>query len=177
MSDLQSRVTHVDNAVYHGGERAESDIEIICMHATGGDSFASSMEWLNRPNSDHPASYNYGIDRDGSITRMLPVTVIAYAQGDSAWPSPARYPPGNGGKSINHRTLAIAWANKDDGEELSDEQIESGLWLCRFWMERLPLPPSCVIGHYECSPGRKVDPRSAMAMREWRQMLAEVIIQ
>lgn len=193
---IQSRqhlVTRVDYARYHGAERPLSAIELIVMHATGGDSFASSREWVNREHDietnrhgvkvpvpvKSKASYNYGIDRDGSITRMLPATTIAYAQGDSAWPNPLRHPPGNGGHSVNARALAIAWANDDKGEDLTEEQVESGLWLCLTFMQHpeIEVSPSKVVGHYEVSPGRKVDPRPAMPMREWRQMLATTRIE
>lgn len=193
---IQSRqhlVERIDYARYHGAERELSSIELICMHATGGaHSFAISREWLNRVDDGkdkaHPgqrlplsakASYNYGIERDGRIERMLPPTIVAYSQGDSAWPNPKMYPPGNGGHSINAKTLSIAWANDDKGEPLTEEQVDSALWLCLTYMQHseILIGPSRVIGHYECSPGRKPDPKAAMDMRTWRQMLADARIE
>lgn len=182
----QHLVTRVDYARYHGAERELESIEVLAMHATAGaHSFEISRGWLNRQwDEDYPdehrplaakkhASYHYGIDRDGSITRMLPIRIVAFACGDSAFPNPTHYPPGNGGHSINAKSVSIAWANDDKGEQLTEEQIDSGLWLCLTLMGQLRIPPSRVVGHYEVSPGRKPDPRAAMSMREWRQMLAD----
>lgn len=171
MTDYQSRVHRLDNGVHHGGQRERDSINLIVAHATAGDSAMSSINYLNTT-TDKKASYHYCIDRDGLIYRMLPIETIAWHAGDSAWPSPQRYPPGNGGKSVNANSIGIAWANKDDGEQLTKEQVESGLWLFRFWMDTLGIPPSKVAGHYEVSPGRKTDPRPAMTGKEWRSMLA-----
>lgn len=191
---IQSRqhlVTRVDFARYRGAERPLDAIELICMHATAGaHDFETSRGWLNRIDDgldkrtgkriplSGKTSYNYGIDRDGSITRMLPATTIAYSQGDSAWPRPVHHPPGNG-SSINNRTLSIAWANDDKGEQLTEEQVDSGLWLCLTFMQRpeLRLQPSRVVMHYEVSPGRKGDPKAAMTGQEWRQMLSTTLIE
>lgn len=172
----QANVKRLDNARYKGARRDRSDISVIVVHATAGDTAMSSINYLNRADSDHKASYHYVIDRDGTILRMLPIEIVAYHAGDSAWPSPQRYPPGNGGTSVNKKSLGIAFANKQDGEDLTDEQMTSGLWLCRFWMESLSIPPSRVVGHYEVSPGRKSDPRPCLSMREFRQMLIDTEI-
>lgn len=186
MSDsLQHRVTRLDElgkgARYHGGLRTLADIRYIVAHATAGDTFASSMEWLNRDKAGAPkgtpldkkdrASYTYGIDRDGSIWRAAAPEVVTYHAGDSGFPA-MKYPPGNH-TSLNRTSLGIAWANRGDGEPLTPEQIESGLWLYRVWMDKLWIPPSRVLGHYEVSPGRKKDPRPAIDMKDWREMLAE----
>ena len=190
VSSRQHLVTRVDYARYHGAIRELSIIDLIAWHATAGaHDFATSRGWLNRQFDDDGktplpkkkrASYHYGIDRDGSITRMLPIHVVAFGCGDSAWPNPIHYPPGNG-SSVNVRAISVAWANDDKGEQLTDEQIVSGLWLGHTLMGlttegKNVIPPSMNAMHYEISPGRKGDPRAAMTGREWRQMLANVVV-
>ena len=172
----QSKVVHLDNAVHKGGRRPDSDITLIVMHATGADSTGmASIRYLNTTH-DKKASYHYVIERDGKILRMTPTNLVAWHAGDSAWPCPVRYPPGNEGHSVNKCSVGISWANDDVGEALTDEQVESGLWLCHVLMSQLGIPASRVVGHYEVSPGRKPDPRKAMSLREWRQMLEDTRI-
>lgn len=165
-------VVRLDNAVHHGGTRV-IDPSLIVWHTTDGDSAQSSIDYLNRTD-DKVASYTYVIDRDGTIFRMTPVELVAYHAGDSAWPNPiaaTKENPNrpNGGKSINRISLGIAWANK--GEPLTLQQKAAGLYLAKIYCARYGLTASQMIGHYECSPGRKVDPRPAIAMDDWRQFL------
>lgn len=180
MISLQSRIVPVDYARWHGGQRELGDIQYIIAHATIGGSFTSSMKYLNTT-EDKKASYHYGIERNGDIPRMLYPTWIAWACGDSAWPNPIRATPANpnrpnGGHSLNPISMSIAFANLGDGEQLTPAQLESGIWIFRFWMDKLKLPPSRVLGHYEISPGRKDDPQtSGLDMKEWRRTLSEAV--
>ena len=166
----QSRVHILDNAKWHGKTRTRADIQYVVMHNTVGGSALSSIVYLNGTD-DKKASYHYVIDRDGGIYRMCRPEVVAYHAGDSAWPRPRHYPPGNGGKSLNAVSLGIAWANQGDGEALTTAQITSALWLCGVFAGPGKIPFDHVLGHYEVSPGRKVDPRPAMEMDSWRAML------
>lgn len=150
------------------------------MHCTAGASASSSMSWMNRLGpSGNPlprnqvASYHYIIDRDGIIYRMAPVTLVAYHAGDSAFP--ADKSRALQGKSLNTRSIGIAWANLNNGEPLTEQQIESGLWLCKVWMDQAGVPLSRIVGHYEVSPGRKSDPKPAIAMSRWREMVRSYV--
>lgn len=139
-------------------------------HTTEGGTARSSIDYLNST-ADKVASYHYLIDRDGSVLRMTDPALIAYHAGDSAWPAPVRATPANpdrpnGGHSINSRSLGIAWAN--NGEPLTIQQKASGLWMAKVYCARYGLTASQMIGHYECSPGRKTDPQPAMEMGAWR---------
>jgi N-acetylmuramoyl-L-alanine amidase len=167
---LQSRVVHLDNAKHHGGTRATNTITLIVMHTTAGDSAMSSIDYLNTT-TGKSASYHHVIDRDGTIYRMCPITQVAYHAGDSAWPNPRRYPPGNH-TSVNTRSIGIAWANRNDGEALTPAQKESALWLCALYCRDDAIPVSQVVGHCEVSPGRKTDPTPAISMDDWRAELA-----
>lgn len=170
----QHMVVRLDNSRYRGGRRDLESVDTLVMHATAGMSGMSSIRWLNREDADGKASYHYVIERDGIILRHTPPELVAFHAGDSAWPNPTHYPPGNG-STINGRSIGIAWANKNDGEQLTEEQVKSGLWLCLFWMQRLGISPSRVCMHYECSPSRKTDPKPAMTGKEWRQQLVDAL--
>jgi N-acetylmuramoyl-L-alanine amidase len=161
---LQGRVVVLDNARYHGKDRLRSTISLIVMHCTAGTSAHSTIAWLNRPDADAPASYHYVIDRDGTIYRHCAPETMAYHAGDSAFPAdPSK---SRQGSSVNPRSLGIAWANRNNGEPLTEAQIESALWLCSVF----DVPPEHVVGHCEVSPGRKTDP-VCMDMDEWRERL------
>lgn len=164
-------VVRLDNAVHHGGKRV-IDPELVVWHTTDGDSARSSIDYLNST-GDKVASYHYLIDRDGTILRMTDPQLIAYHAGDSAWPGAIPYPPGNGGRSINKRSIGIAWANK--GEPLTIQQKASGLYLAKVYCTRYGLTPQQMIGHYECSPGRKTDPKPAMDMDDWREHIRDFV--
>jgi N-acetylmuramoyl-L-alanine amidase len=166
---LQYRVVALDNARWHGGTRPRSDIKYVVMHDTVGGSARSSMNYLNTT-TDKKASYHYIIERDGTIYRMCRPEVVAYHAGDSAWPDPVHYPPGNSGHSVNTVSLGIAFANNGDGEKLTPSQIESGLWLCSVFVGPGKIPIQHVLAHKEVSPGRKTDPTS-ISIDAWRAML------
>lgn len=178
---LQARVT-LASCTHHGPDRDPNAITLIVMHCTEGDSAQSSITYLNTT-TDKVASYAYVIDRDGTIYRMCPAHTVAYHAGDSQWPNPRQYPPGNVYEdedgdthhhTVNPRSLGIAWANKDDGSEpLTRAQVESALWLCGVYLPTTAVQTSAnVIGHRECSPGRKFDPTPCvMPMDVWRALV------
>jgi N-acetylmuramoyl-L-alanine amidase len=163
---LQDRVVRLDNAVHAGARRDRSAITLIVLHCTVGGHAKGSIEYLNNTR-DKSASYHYVIDRDGLIYRMCPPERVAYHAGDSDWPNPRPYPNKT---SVNPYSLGIAWANWNDGEALTAEQEESGLWLCGVFVER-GVSIERVVGHYEVSPGRKTDPEFAVDMNVWRDKL------
>lgn len=182
MRSRQHLVKRLDNARYHGPKRPISQVRFLVFHATGGGHpFAESQRWMNKDLDPEGKkgpkgrlSYHYGIDRDGSITRALPTNIVAYSNGDSGWP-PVHNPPGND-TTLNPVTINVAWANDDKGEKITEEQLRSGLWLGIVLMEQTGLDPSKVLGHFEVSPGRKKDPKLAVSMREFRQMLGDTEI-
>lgn len=175
---LQDRVIRLDDAKHSGKTRELSAVNLIVIHATASgktETAKSVIGWMNgQPN---PISYHYMIDRDGMMYRMTKPELVAYHAGDSAFPNPVRATPANpnkpnGGKSVNGRSLGIAFVNNNHAEALTALQVESGEWLCHFWMKKLGLGPESVVTHAEVSPGRKTDPR-AMPGKEWRAFLAD----
>lgn len=177
MSFRQSRVVWLDNPTHHGPGRPLSDISLIVMHATASgklETARSVIAWMN--GQRNPISYHYVLDRGPEICRMTKPGIIAYHAGDSAWPNPKRATPDNphrpnGGASVNRKSIGIAFVNNNHAEPLTPYQVENGLWLCRFWMQKLGLTAADVRMHYEVSPGRKSDCR-AITGDEWRELLA-----
>lgn len=185
---LQSRVTRLDNARYHGGPRDLSGVRYFIVHKTASDKTSTAsgiIAWMNshlraRENPPRKVSYHYVIDRDGSIWRMLAPENIAYACGDSAWPDPVRATPENprkpnGGRSLNRVSISAALVNDNVGEPITPRALESLEWLTHFWINdrRVSIRgPSSVLGHYEISPGRKFDPLK-LDMRDYRALLAD----
>lgn len=173
-ASLQRLVTRLDNAVHHGGPFGVQP-DLIILHINEGDTFASSIEYLNTT-EDKQASYHYGIERDGAIGRMCDPALIAYHAGDSAWPNPVRATPANpdhpNAGSVNHRAIGICWANSGNGEQLlTSAQLESAHWLCALFMGLHGIPLERVRGHYEIAPGRKRDPLPAIDMDTYRALL------
>lgn len=168
---LQNRVVPVDNARYHGAPRSRSTIDLIVMHCTAGASAHSSITWLNRENvpSGQRASYHYVVDRDGAIYRMCKPEMVAFHAGTSSVPGAKANV-----SSVNPRSIGIAWANLNNGEQLTSQQIESALWLCSVFMGP-NIPIERVLGHCEVSPGRKTDPHPAIDMITWRSMLRDYL--
>lgn len=179
----QALVRRCDPPKHHGGPRSLDDVTLIVMHCTAGGSAMSSIDYLNTTD-EKVASYHYVIDRDGLIYRMCAPDVIAYHAGDSQWPGPALYPPGNvyhdedgdtHHHTVNQKSIGIAWANLDDGSEaLTGAQITSALWLCGLFLATTSAKVSANVRmHREVSPGRKSDPTPAVMPGDlWRQLVA-----
>lgn len=174
--DRASLVHHADNARWHGGDFPSKPSMLIMHRARGSFEAEDLMHYLNvvRPT---PASYNYIIEKKGDIWRMTPK--VAYHAGDSAWPHPK---PGdgteeckpNGGKTLNAIAIGICWTGNDN-EPITMDQQASALWLSKIKMTENQIPLSLVLGHYEVSPRRKIDPRPAMDMDHWREVLGNYL--
>lgn len=174
MEDRQYLVRHADNAQWHGGPFPAKPSMLI-MHRARGDFEADELiDYLNRVRH---CSYNYIIEKKGPIVRMT--TKVAWHAGDSAWPNPK---PGDGTEecrpndrhSLNAISIGICWTGNDD-EPLTLEQVASGLWLSKVKMIENQIPLSLVLGHYEVSPKRKIDPLPQMPMDAWRQQLGNYL--
>lgn len=181
MDSFQHYVLRADDARYHGGARDFSALDAIVWHCTAGDSVRAAREWLNRPNSDAPASYTYLIDRDpgpDAIVRMCPPELVSYHAGKSAPPGIPPQPK----NSVNRRSLGIAFANinaEDPAKSvpLTTFQLQAGLWLGVTLMKLYPkIVPARNWGHIEVAPGRKFDPRPwVLDLNDWRKRLAEAL--
>lgn len=141
-------------------------VDLIVLHSTASSRTSTAKgvaSWMNgQPN---PISYHYLVDRNGDILRMADPKFTAYHAGVSAYP---KRPVGR--ESVNRRSIGISFVNDNLTELLTNEQLESGDWLCRVWMGKLGVGPEAVVGHKEVSPGRKTDPKM-LNMDRWRAQL------
>ena len=124
----------------------------IVLHATAGRSAASSIAWLyylakNTIKGDE-ASYQYIIERDGEITKCVPLSRVAFHAGKSFGPQ---------GKNVNDYSIGIAFANMDDGEPYTSAQITACNSLIA---ELVKAEPSLkwITRHRDIAPKRKKDP-------------------
>jgi N-acetyl-anhydromuramyl-L-alanine amidase AmpD len=126
------------------------------------------------------ASYHYLIGKDGMIVRTVHPRMIANHAGKSSFPrllpDTASLPRVAG---VNAYTIGVSFAN-DNGsdanpndDDLTPEQVASGLWLGTVLQETWGYSPLRNWGHCEVSPGRKTDPLPRILdMSLWRGMLS-----
>lgn len=121
-------------------------VTTIVFHATAGKSGASSISWLRQIG----LSYHYVIERDGRITKAVPVSRVAFHAGKSVGPN---------GPNVNAYSIGIAFANLDDGKEaITPAQLTAAHWLVLQIVKELK-DVRFVTTHKRISPGRKMDPR------------------
>lgn len=119
----------------------------IVLHATAGASAASSISWLRQIG----LSYHYVIERDGVVTKCVPLSRVAFHAGVSwAW----------GGANCNEYTIGICFANRNDGKEpYTAEQTTAALDLVAEIRKDKNI--RWVTSHALCATpsGRKDDPK------------------
>ena len=167
---------------------------LIVIHDTAGAlDPGSSVRWFEAPSSQ--VSAHFVVERDGAVTQMVPVDRMAYHCGASAWRGRTNL---NGhsigieivspGKLTARRAgEAVAWfgkvftAERDGIAEVRSEphggtaswlpytpdQIAAVTALCKALVAAYPKVAE-IVGHYEISPGRKVDPSPLFPLAELR---------
>lgn len=187
--NLQHLVERADDARYQGGTRV-SEIQACIWHATAGDTATGARGWMDRlersieegtgrvifrplPPSKR-SSYNYIIDKNGRIIRTLNTGIIAFHAGRSMW----KHPLHTKNNSLNHNTIGVSFANdnmSDDNphdDELTPEQLASGLWLGTVLMETFGYGPEMNLQHREVSLIRKTDIDARILDADlWREQL------
>jgi N-acetylmuramoyl-L-alanine amidase len=122
-------------------------VNTIVLHATAGKSAASSIRYMRLP--EVAASYHYIIERDGEVTKCVPVERKAWHAGKSVGPE---------GSDVNRYSIGIAFANLNDGNEvITAKQWDAARSLCIRLKEAYPI--EWVVTHYGISYPRKTDPR------------------
>jgi N-acetyl-anhydromuramyl-L-alanine amidase AmpD len=120
----------------------------IVLHATAGRSVIGSLETLVL----RKLSYHYIIDRDGTITKCVPLSKVAFHAGKSyAW----------AGNNCNEYTIGISFANLDDGiEKITEWQYTAVIELINtICSDSVGKNIKYLTSHYAISPGRKSDPK------------------
>ena len=106
----------------------------------------AAVDWLCRDEAQVSAHYVLG--RDGQLWQLV-------AEADRAWHAGAGSWAGAG--DVNSRSIGIEIDN-DGASEFPQSQITALVGLLRGIMHRWGIGPAAVIGHSDCSPGRKIDP-------------------
>ena len=103
-------ITILDSWLEHGERRKR--LTGIIMHHTAGGSAESSIEHLRKIG----LSYQYIVERDGQIYKLVPISGRAFHAGVST---------GKYGKDVNSQTVGISYANLGDGETYPSVQIQA----------------------------------------------------
>lgn len=175
----------------HQGARIEP--ALIVLHDTAGRlETGSSVAWFQDPKAK--ASAHVVVERDGTITQMAEFDRMAWHAGKSEWQGRTNV---NGfaigieivspGKLVRRGEQGVAWFGQCfDGCVEIDSKAHGGpgLWLpytpeqiaavsdlVRALAIRYPTITD-VAGHYEVSPGRKVDPGPHYPIEPLRRMLS-----
>lgn len=136
----------------HFNERA-LPIDMIVLHATATDTLEQTFYYLIEKEDANRVSAHYVIDRDGTVYRLVPEDKRAWHAGVSLW---------DGQTDNNSRSIGIEFQCPVAGEEsfgaFTEEQIASGLELCRMLMQKYRIKPHNVVAHSDIAPSRKADP-------------------
>lgn len=124
----------------------KDSVTTIVLHATDGASAGSSIAWLKKIG----LSYHYVIERDGNITKCVPIRRVAFHAGKSFGPS---------GTNVNRYSVGISFANRESRKEpITQAQVKA----CKDLVQAVCLMDSDIkylTTHYSISPGRKTDPK------------------
>jgi N-acetylmuramoyl-L-alanine amidase len=125
--------------------RRRAPITTIVLHSTAGGSATSSIAWLRKIG----LSYHYVIERDGTIYKCVPTGREAFHAGRSVGPS---------GSGVNRYSIGIAFANYNNGEALTDAQLQAHRELVNTLWGVIPTI-RYITTHRICSWKRKTDPK------------------
>lgn len=118
----------------------------VVLHATAGRGIAGALSTLRAKGF----SYHYLVARDGSVTKCVPASKVAYHAGVSQGPN---------GSNVNGYSIGISMENRNDG---LDDYPEAQVRACAALVSEISTAyPSVmwITTHYAISPGRKTDPR------------------
>ncbi|TFL18883.1 N-acetylmuramoyl-L-alanine amidase [Jannaschia formosa] len=102
-------------------------------------------------------SCHYVLGEDGSAVQLVPDDRRAWHAGAGRW---------GASDDVNSRSLGIELSN-DGASPFPAAQMDRLEALLRDLMARHAIPPSRVIGHSDCAPGRKIDPGPRF---DWRRL-------
>jgi N-acetyl-anhydromuramyl-L-alanine amidase AmpD len=121
-------------------------VSTVVMHSSAGGSAKSSIGWL----AQIGYSYHAIIERDGTATKCVPFSDVAYHAGKSVGPE---------GANVNEYSVGICFAHRNDGkEQITEAQLDAAEQIVFALKMQFPLL-QFVANHHGISPGRKFDPR------------------
>lgn len=117
----------------------------IVFHATAGSTLSGAISALRRSGN----SYNYLIDKNGSVHKGLKMTDRANHAGKSNGPD---------GSSCNEYTIGISFVNENTpNSPITAKQLESAIWLTKELKKAIP-SLRFITTHCGVSHPRKTDP-------------------
>lgn len=118
----------------------------IVLHATAGSSLGGAISTLKL----RGCSYHYLIEKDGKITKCVPVGRVAFHAGVSEGPE---------GPNVNGYSVGVSLVNLNDGKDpYTEAQYDACLFLVRNLAANLP-SLRWITTHYAIAPKRKTDPK------------------
>jgi N-acetylmuramoyl-L-alanine amidase len=130
------------------GSRRGTPIRWIIFHATADSgNERASLEWMRSRRSR--VSAHLFVSRTGRIVRLVGDQQSAWHAGASRW---------KGVDSLNIHTIGVEFANRNDGEPLTEAQYQAAARIAAWYVPQgIELRPG-FLAHYHVSPGRKTDP-------------------
>lgn len=153
----------------HGGHLTA---DTVVFHATAGSTLSGALDALRKAK----LSYHYIIEKDGTVTKCVPLSRVAYHAGNSYGPHEAakgvsrkqfannpinralkRVAKFVAGCSVNGYSIGISFVNLNDGkDQITAAQWEAAIDLVAAIRNQHPI--KWITTHVLVSPGRKFDP-------------------
>ena len=140
----------------HNERPLAARVTTIVLHHDAGASDKAGLQYLinvwrrYKGKNSIAASYHYYVGRDGTVTKCVPISKRAWHMGVSVGPS---------GPDVNDYSIGVCLANRGDGEDYPDVQVDAARRLCRTLAIGVPSLKWISTHRLTCEPnGRKVDP-------------------
>lgn len=175
-----------------GGFFPEGLPDTIVLHYTAGSTADSAIRTFVNPSNS--VSAHMIVDRDGSVSQLVPFNRIAWHAGRSRFGDRSglnAYSIGiemvNAGRLEKGGSDYVSWFGKKIPEEevieavhqnehklsywqrFTRQQLNTVYGLCLMLIDVYPI--KYIVGHDEIAPGRKIDPGPAFPMDQFREKL------
>lgn len=141
----------VKNSPNQSARTAGVVLRAIVLHADVASAAKISIDWLMRPEAK--ASYTVIVERDGSLTQLVPDERKAWHAGKASF---------LGRTDVNDFSFGICFSNRQDGvEPFTEAAIARGVEIVAAWMKKYPTIGLDGITTHEAVArpmGRKSDP-------------------
>lgn len=178
----------------HGGKLKNGRPDSIVIHYTAGGSAKGAIRTLCNP--QRQASAHVVVDKDGSITQLVPFDTVAWHAGKSSYEGRHGFNNfsvgieiDNAGRLEKTEEGYTSWfgreypareviraVHKNRSEpaywhKYTEEQINAVFELCTLLIQTYPI--DLIVGHDDISPSRKTDPGPAFPLIKLRERLIE----
>lgn len=110
-------------------------IEFLVLHHIQATSAEQAISML----SEHQVSSHFLIDESGKVFELVDENDVAYHAGVSFW---------KGSESLNKNSIGIEFINSSPfSKKFEAPQMQAGLELCRYLMEKYKIPAANIVGH------------------------------